>query len=205
MSEKQRAGRPVYRKLWPGERDKLRQHLLRLDPMSRAMRFGHGVSDRYITDYCRRLDGLHTVVYGALVGGELRAAAELHVTPRTWPAEAEAAFSVEAGWQDSGIGTALMSRVLTAARNRGVKKLHMTCLPHNHRMRRIAQKHETSLTVAPDQVDAHLDPALPDHFSLFREWFDDASGLAAYFLDMVPGGHAPETVSPGPGAPEGQT
>ena len=41
----------VIRKLWIGEADKYREHLLRLDPSSRHNRFGGGVSDDFIGRY----------------------------------------------------------------------------------------------------------------------------------------------------------
>ena len=177
---------PVFRKLWPVERDKLRDHLLRLGPSSRAMRFGHSVSDRFIEDYCRGFDGLGTIVYGALIADVLRAAAELHLDARPWPRAAEAAFSVEDRWQDSGLGTALMSRAIVAARNRGVAKLHMICLSDNLRMRRIAMKHRARLTLTGGEIDGWLDPATPDRLSLMREWLDDASGVMTYLMNLWP-------------------
>ena len=41
----------VIRKLWIGETDQYRDHLLRLDPHSRRSRFGGGVSDDFIRNY----------------------------------------------------------------------------------------------------------------------------------------------------------
>jgi GNAT superfamily N-acetyltransferase len=176
----------TYRKLWPIERAQLRVHFLRLGSASRQMRFGHAVSDRYVEDYCGTFHGFATLVYGAFVAGELRAAAELHVVPDIWPLEAELALSVEDAWQDLGLGTELMSRILLAARNRGVGKLTMTCLSENRRMRRIAQKHHARLTLYPDQIDGHIDPSIPDHLSLLNEWIDDTTGVVSYMLTLWP-------------------
>src|SRR5438128_1494072 len=44
MNERQFSGGNI-RKLWPTETEKFRDHLLRLDKMSRRLRFAHGVSD----------------------------------------------------------------------------------------------------------------------------------------------------------------
>ena len=41
----------LVRKMWIGEAARYRDHLLRLDPESRARRFGGGVSDNYIRRY----------------------------------------------------------------------------------------------------------------------------------------------------------
>ena len=53
MSEHQFSGGNI-RKLWPTETDKFRDHLLRLDKMSRRLRFAHGVSDAFVEDYAGR-------------------------------------------------------------------------------------------------------------------------------------------------------
>ena len=55
MSQHQFSGGNI-RKLWPTETDKFRDHLLRLDKMSRRLRFAHGVSDAFIEDYAGRTD-----------------------------------------------------------------------------------------------------------------------------------------------------
>ena len=41
----------LIRKLWVGEADRYRDHLLRLDRGSRHSRFGGGVSDDFVADY----------------------------------------------------------------------------------------------------------------------------------------------------------
>src|SRR5690606_1290725 len=130
------------RKLWPAEVDKFGRHLLRLDPESRRMRFAHAVSNAFIADYASRMHHMGSIVYGYLHGTELRGAAELRKLGNVWGEEAEAAFSVEKDWQDRGIGTELMGRVIRAARNRGVARLYMSCLAENTKMQAIARKHD---------------------------------------------------------------
>src|SRR5262245_27933228 len=44
-------GEGITRRLWPTETDKFRDHLLRLDPESRRLRFAHSVSDAFIEEY----------------------------------------------------------------------------------------------------------------------------------------------------------
>jgi hypothetical protein len=81
------------RRLWVGETELYRQHLLRLDGESRRSRFGGAVSDEFIRRYSgpSALNG--AVIYGFFVEGVLRGAAELRLLART--GEAEAAISVE--------------------------------------------------------------------------------------------------------------
>ncbi len=172
------------RKLWPTEHGLFRDHLLRLDKDSRRMRFAHGVSDSFIDDYAGRMNEMGSVVFGYFVDGEIRAAAELRKLADHWGEEAEAAFSVEQAYQDMGIGSALMGRVIRAARNRGVRLLFMSCLAENAKMQAIAKKYEAVLRFEYGEVIGEILPEGPDYFSLLAEAVDDRVGYMMAVLDL---------------------
>ena len=172
------------RKLWPTEIEKFRDHLLRLDKESRRMRFAHGVSDNFITDYADRMLEMGSVVYGFVDGGQVHAAAELRKLGMVWGQEAEAAFSVERPWQGQGIGTALMGRVIRAARNRGVQRLYMSCLAENGKIQSIARKHEAELRFEYGEVIGEIIPQWPDYFTYLAEAVDDRVEFMMAVLDL---------------------
>jgi len=171
---------PVYRKLWPSEFHLLQDHLLRLSPESRQMRFGNLVNDPFIDSYCQSLNGSNNIVYGCLIAGRLRASAELHLLSYNWPLTAELAFSVEDEWQGKGHGSQLMESVLLAARNRNISRLYMLCMSENSRMRHIAEKYHGALTICSNQIECRLDSSSPDLMSLFSEWFNDTADFITY-------------------------
>lgn len=183
MSEQTNAGGSI-RKLWPTETGKFRDHLLRLDKASRRMRFAHSVSDGFIADYAERMDELGGVVYGYIEHDEVRAVAELRKLGDVWGQEAEAAFSVEATHQDLGIGSLLMGRIIRSARNRGVKRLFMSCLPENGRMQAIARKYEAELTFEPGEVVGQIVPQDPNYFSVLAEAIEDRVGYILAVLEL---------------------
>src|SRR5580658_8835816 len=115
----------VIRKIWIGETAKYRDHMLRLDADSRRSRFAGCVSDDFIRDYVELSSSLDAVVYGFFLDGMVRGAAELRPLGIRFPRQAEAAISVEKPWQSHGVGSALLRYTLLAARNRGIKHLHM--------------------------------------------------------------------------------
>jgi GNAT superfamily N-acetyltransferase len=172
------------RKLWPTEGHLFRDHLLRLDRDSRRLRFAHGVSDSFIEDYAGRMNDMGSLVFGFFVDGEIRAAAELRKLSDNWGVEAEAAFSVERAYQDQGIGSALMGRVIRSARNRGVRLLFMSCLAENAKMQAIAKKHEADLRFEYGEVIGEIIPSGPDYFSLLAEAADDRVGYMMAVLDL---------------------
>ena len=124
----------VIRKLWVGETDSYRDHLLRLDRESRNRRFSGAVSDESVARHAGSAGGFGVVVHGFFVDSVLRGAAELRSIGPVFAREGEAAFSVELLWQSHGVGTVLLERTLLSARNRGIKLLRMHCLADNRRM-----------------------------------------------------------------------
>lgn len=174
----------VIRKLWIGEADKYRDHLLRLDAESRHSRFGMGVSDAFIEAYVDTALSLDAVVHGFFVDGVLRGAAELRPLGPHHSDGAEVAFSVEKDWQAGGIGTALMGRTILAARNRGLTTLYMSCLAHNRSMQKIARKYEAELSFDRTEASARLATPLANPLSWVRELFTDGTDFATAALDV---------------------
>lgn len=170
--------------MWSQEKDKFRDHLLRLDRDSRRMRFGMAVSDDFIIDYASRLGEMRCVVYGFFAGGEMRAAAEMRKIGESWSTDAEGAFSVERDFQNRGIGTDLLGRIIRAARNRGVTRLYMNCLAENHKMQRLCRKYEAELHFDHGEVVGRVLPALPTYISLWEEAVDDSNGFVMAVLDL---------------------
>lgn len=175
----------VVRKLWIGETNAYRDHLLRLDPDSRHRRFSGAVGDEVIARHAATADELGVVVHGFFVDGTLRGAAELrHIgSGGMFSRQAEAAFSIEQPWQSHGVGTALLQRTLLSARNRGVKSLQMNCLADNRRMQQLARKFEADLKFDFGSVVGEVDAPRFTPLSVMRELFADAHGVASAFLD----------------------
>ena len=172
------------RKIWPSETEKFRDHLLRLDKVSRRMRFAHAVSDSFIDDYASRMGDMGSIVYGFFIDGEVHAAAELRKLSDVWGQEAEAAFSVEATHQDQGIGSELMGRVIRAARNRGVQRLYMSCLAENSKMQTIARKYEAELKFEYGEVVGEIVPTEPNYFSIMAEAMEDRVSYMMTVLEL---------------------
>ena len=172
----------VVRRLWVGETELYRQHLLRLDAESRRNRFGGAVSDEYIRRYSGSSTLNSAVIYGFFADGVLRGAAELRLLARA--GEAEAALSIERAWQSRGVGTALLERVLLAARNRKIEHLHMLCLAENRRMQQLARKFDAELSFRSGSVVGEMKAPSPTPISMMRELVDDSIDLATAMLDV---------------------
>ena len=172
------------RKLWPAETERFRDHLLRLDRASRRMRFAHAVSDNFIEDYAARVGDMGSVVYVYVEDEQVRAAAELRKLGESWGNEAEAAFSVESAYQDRGIGSDLMGKVIRSARNRGVQRIYMSCLPENRRMQAIAKKYEAVLTFELGDVVGEIVPVGSNYFDVIAEAVDDRVSFMLAVLNL---------------------
>lgn len=173
----------VIRKLWMGETDAYRDHLLRLDTESRHRRFSGGVSDEIIARHAATAGDAGVVVHGFFIDGTLHGAAELRPLGSLFAHEAEAAFSIEHPWQSHGVGTVLLERTLLSARNRGIKALHMHCLADNRRMQQLARKFEADLSFDFGSVVGEVDPPRSTALSMLREAVADGHSIAGAMLD----------------------
>jgi RimJ/RimL family protein N-acetyltransferase len=171
------------RKLWGSDAQAYGEHLLRLDERSRRNRFGGTVADAFIRGHAERAFEPENVLYGFFGDGVLRGVAELR--PFSLHADqAEAAFSIERPWQSHGVGTELLDRTLLAARNRGIKQLHVTCLSENLRMQQLARKFDAELRRDDDDsIVGEVEAPYPTPMSLMREMIADGTGLATAMLD----------------------
>jgi GNAT superfamily N-acetyltransferase len=173
----------VIRKLWLGEADDYRDHLLRLDAESRRNRFGLTLADELIEAYVASPTWRGAVLHGFMVDGVLRGVAELKPFAAAFSTEAEAAFSVEKPWQSHGVGSALLARTLLAARNRGIRQVHMACLADNARMQQLARKFAAQLSFDFGNVVGEVAAPHPTPLSLLHELVADGHGLANAMLD----------------------
>ena len=174
----------LIRKLWIGESDLYRDHLLRLDPASRRNRFAGAVSDEFVRDYADISFGIDALIHGFFIEGALCGAAELRPIGAPIAREAEAAFSIEKPWQSHGVGSMLLERTLLAARNRGLKFLHMTCLADNKRMQQLARKYDADLSFDFASVVGEVAAPRPTPLSLMREILADGHGFATAIFDV---------------------
>jgi GNAT superfamily N-acetyltransferase len=170
------------RRLWIGEAELYRQHLLRLDAESRRNRFGGAVSDEFIRRYAEPSALSDAFIYGFFIDDVLRGAAELRLLDRA--GDAEAALSVERQWQSRGVGTALLDRVLLAVRNRQIKQLHMFCLAENRRVQQLARKFDAQLSFQSGSVLGKMKAPHPTPMSIMRELVADGTDLAVAMLDV---------------------
>ncbi|MEL7257032.1 MAG: GNAT family N-acetyltransferase [Pseudomonadota bacterium] len=140
------------------------------------------MSRQFLQGYVEDILSIDSIVYGAFVDGSLRGVGELRVLLGRWPPRAEVALSVEAAFQEEGIGDALFARLVASAQNRGVRTLYMMCLRENIRMQHLARKHEAYLKYEIGEVEATLDPPWPTPLSVVEEMVGGTSSyLRAVF------------------------
>jgi GNAT superfamily N-acetyltransferase len=139
----------IFRRLGAADVALFREHLIRLDPDTRRDRFAMGASDSFLARYAEQAFAGDAVLFGFVEAGRLRAVAELRPFDSR---EAEAAFSIERDFRRRGLATELFSRLITAARNRRLRRLYMNCLAHNRAMQGLARKFSAELTFESDSV-----------------------------------------------------
>lgn len=163
------------RRLWSSEQDLFRSHFDRLDPASRALRFGAPVHDSFLDIYARSAFSNGNMVFGAFVDGDLVGVGEIKLLANSLPVRAEAAFSVVPDWQDKGIGDALFARIVAALQNRGVRSVMLWCRSSNRRMRHLADKHNAEMNFADgDEACGEVRLPWPMPSSIIEEVYGEA-------------------------------
>ncbi len=107
------------RVLGPSSIEDFHAHLLRLDRKSRFP----GMDDRAIDAHCLELMTKGAILIGAFVNGTMRAAAE--IVPDRSARRAEAAITVEDGFQDRGLERDLTAQVIDEARRYHLSNLRL--------------------------------------------------------------------------------
>ena len=172
----------MIRKLWIGETDAYRDHLLRLTAKAGAGAFPVRFPTTSSPGMRRRPKALG---WWCTVSSSMASCVEppncgVRLDIRH---EGEAAFSIEQPWQSHGVGTVLLERTLLSARNRGIKSLQMLCLADNQRMQQLARKFEADLKFDFGSVVGEVDPPRYTTLSLMREAIADGHGIATAMLD----------------------
>lgn len=172
------------RRLLANESYLLRDHLQRLDADARNRRFGHDVSDSFISKHALGASHFGNVTFGYFVDGVVRGVAELRPGALMLSDNAEVAFSVERPFVNQGVGTQLMSRIIRTARNRGFRHLILVCLPENAKMRAIARHYGADLKIEDGSVIADIAPTRADYGSWTSEIMDERLTYLRAAFDM---------------------
>ena len=186
------------RKLLPTEGTPLADHLIRLSPDDRRLRFGGMfMRDDAVRRYVDSIDWTHSWHVGCFEAGTLRAVVQLSVprqgfdafggagAPWLRPGAAEFAVSVEKKWQRQGLATHLLGQAVVVARNRHVRDLYMLCLPENEPMRRLARKVGIRLVFRDGEITGHVDLPAPDQLTVFAEFAVEAAAAIDRWADLV--------------------
>lgn len=174
------------RPLDPSHRERIRAHLLALEPHDRYLRFGYAASDEQIGHYVDTLDFERDDIFG-IYNRKLRliAMAHLAISPDPdCPSCAEFGVSVSKRARGRGYGTRLFERTVMHARNVGVAQLFIHALSENTAMLKIARRAGASVVQDGSESEAHLrlPPATLD--SRMTEIIEDQIAETDYKLKL---------------------
>jgi len=135
----------------------LRDHLLRLDRVSRHDRFQGFMDDGFIERYAAKCAADGTVIIAYIEDGVVRGAADLHQPDESPDSLPEIAFSVEASVRRQGVGSILFRKLIAEARSKGYRSLRITTGAPNHAMRALANKFGAHLTFRQGESTGSID------------------------------------------------
>ena len=135
-------------------RQQVLEHLLRLSPDDRYLRFCTAASDNFIKTYVTKvmaLDG--DLCFGAFDDGQLVGMAHIAVVTET---SCELAFSIDEPYRGTGLARNLMKTAIGRCKELGMQKLCMSCLRENKKMQALARSFGLSMTIDFNEAYAEL-------------------------------------------------
>lgn len=161
-------------RLAASDRPALHAHFLALGAEDRRLRFGFAARDASIERYVEAINFECDAVFG-VQGEDRRFDGITHLAFAHQ--HAEIGVSVLEHARGRGIGSALVSRAVVHARNRGIQMLFMRCLSENRAIMRIARS--LGMRVVTEGNDSEASLALPaaTPVSILREIVADQMAL----------------------------
>jgi RimJ/RimL family protein N-acetyltransferase len=135
--------------------------------------------DSALRGYVERIDFTRDAVF-ASIGDDLEIIAVAHLVHNG--KDGELGVSVLSEHRRRGVGTALLARAHTRARNLGLHVLFVHCLTENGAMMHIARREGMRIVSDGPEADAFLDLEPADAESRIGEAFEQAVGLFDYAL-----------------------
>ncbi len=180
------AGGPVVpiRSLGPAHLERVRAHLLALDPHDRYLRFGYAANDEQIGRYVSGLNFQRDELFG-IFNRKLELIAMAHLAFSVDPqcrSCAEFGVSVSRAARGRGYGSRLFERAVMHARNEGVSLLFIHALTENTAMLRIARQAGAVIERDGSESEAHLRLPPADFDSRVTELISEQLAVTNYQL-----------------------
>lgn len=135
-------------------RQQIFEHLCRLSPEDRYMRFCSATTDSFIERYVYTVMDLDRDFAYACFDGD-RVVGMAHIAFVNYKS-CELAFSIDLSYRGRGLARLLMRASIELCQQMGVKKLCMSCLRNNAKMRALAESFGLGMTITYDEAYAEL-------------------------------------------------
>lgn len=172
------------RSIGPAHLERVRAHLLALDPHDRYLRFGYSANDEQIGRYVDGLKFERDELFG-IFNRKLELIAMAHLAFSVDPqchSCAEFGVSVSRQARGRGYGSRLFERAVMHARNEGVSQLFIHALSENTAMLRIARKAGAVIERDGSESEAHLRLPPADFDSRVTELINEQLAITNYQL-----------------------
>ena len=174
------------RSIGPTHRECIAQHLLKLDPHDRYLRFGYSANDEQIHCYVAKLNFERDELFG-IFNRKLELIAMAHLAFSVDPqclSCAEFGVSVAKAARGRRYGSQLFERAVMHARNEGVTMLFIHALSENTAMLKIARGAGASIERDGSDSEAHLRVPPADFDSRITELVNEQVARTNYHLKV---------------------
>jgi len=178
-------GVPI-RSIGPAHRERIAQHLLKLDTHDRYLRFGYSANDEQIRRYVAQINFERDELFG-IFNRKLELIAMAHLAFSVDPqclSCAEFGVSVAKAARGRRYGSQLFERAVMHARNEGVTMLFIHALSENTAMLKIARSAGAIIERDGSESEAHLRLPPADFDSRVTELLNEQVARTNYHLKV---------------------
>ena len=179
--------------LWltPGDKESIRvliaNHLKKMKPEDRYLRFFSSINDNAIDSYVERIDFFSDGVFVVFDETGLEIKAFLHascLSKKSFDIEYEIGITVDDDLRGKGIAYELFSKAMTWAKSLGCKRIYVNCLRQNKAMQKIAEKFNIE-TKSLDYETKEGELKMPDNTVSFFSYFTHKTNNNMVLIDLA--------------------
>jgi GNAT superfamily N-acetyltransferase len=167
----------IPRKLNKINKEKLIEHMLKLQGEDRRLRFGAAVNDDFIKAYIESSFKKDSQWFGIEVDSQIVAACHASI----YDGQAELGCSVNEEYRGNKLAQLMFDRAVTWLRTKGISTVFMHCLTENAAMRHIATKNAMTVVSDSGETDAVVTIDPPTLLTPMADAYADRMAL----YDMV--------------------
>lgn len=174
----------MYCRLLHNDRHLYGDHLKRLNPDDRYMRFSCRVSDAWIDSFVQNINPVNNIIKVIYDSGKVVAA--VHIALNNDGNEAEIGISIDSDYRKRGWGHILWDGAVLWCRDHGIKKIETICMSNNRWVINKVRTYNTQMERDGSQTIAHMNvEGKTSYMETFKDYSYEFLGMQRWYQSFI--------------------